>query len=336
MNSHRATKGLSAFAFATAFLLACGTAAALAQQAEESAEPAGVYQDNVVIVLDASGSMNTPMANAPGLSRMQAAKQALLKVTESLPTSTNVGLLVFSSSNLRDDWAYRLGPVNHHDLQAAIKLPEPGGATPLGVYLKKGADTLLAQRQEQRGYGTYRLLVVTDGEASDPERVQAYFPEVLARGVTVDVIGVDMSGEHTLAQRANSYRKADNPESLERAVSEVFAEVGSSGQQDSVDAEQFAMIQGLPTEVASAMLAALTETGNEPIGESPNRTAASPGSAAPSPVPGQNSPAQNPAQPDGGGMSPWKVLMFVVLLLVVRMLFRGKRTQQRTQQRRRR
>ncbi len=304
-------------------LLALPLAATSRADEAKTPDPTGVYQDNVVIVLDASGSMSREMQHAPGISRMQAAKAALLKVTESLSPNTNVGLLVFSSSNLRDDWAYRLGPVNQHDLRAAIQLPEPGGATPLGTYLKKGADMLLQQRQAQRGYGTYRLLAVTDGEATDADRVQIYFPEILARGVTVDVIGVDMDGEHTLAKRANSYRKADNPESLARAVSEVFAEVGSGNQQDSVGAEQFAMIQELPTEMASALLSALTETGNEPIGERQHAVPAS-GFGVPSPA----NPNQPPAGPPGEkGPSTWMIVLLIVVLLVFRTLFRGKQQQ---------
>jgi hypothetical protein len=115
--------------------------------------------------------------------------------------------------------------------------------------------------------------MVTDGEATDQGLVDAFLPDVLSRGVTVDVIGVDMLADHALATRVNSYRRADDPESLVRAVSDVFAEVGAGQQDAAVNEEQFAIIQSIPDSVASAMLAALTSTGNHPIGEPPGHPA---------------------------------------------------------------
>jgi len=261
-----------------------GVMAALLPRAAAAQE---VFQDNVVIVLDASGSMTGIMQGVP-TTRMQAAKQALMRVVDKLPESTNVGLLVFSSANLSNDWAYPLGPVNRPALRAAVQFPEPSGHTPLGAYLKKGADALLEQRKKQRGYGTYRLLMVTDGEANDPELVAAYLPDVLARGITLDVIGVDMAADHSMATRAHSYRGANDPEALARAVNEVFAEVGGD-RQGNADEESFALLEGLSPEVGAAMLEALTTTGNAPIGENPPG-AASPASGFPAAGGGQGGP----------------------------------------------
>lgn len=270
------------------------------------------FQDNVVIVLDASGSMTGIMQGA-NVTRMQAAKQALLQVVDKLPASTNVGLLVFSSANLSTDWAYPLGRVDRVALRQAVLLPEPSGHTPLGAYLKQGADALLEQRRKQHGYGTYRLLMVTDGEANDPELVEAYLPDVLARGITLDVIGVDMAGDHTMATRSHSYRRANDPESLVRAVTAVFAEVGG-GPQDDVDEEQFALLQGIPGEMAAAMLTALTTTGNQPIGEGAG--SGSPDGPSASPAAGHGGAATGGPRTVDEIRGP-KALLAVVLFLVV-------------------
>ena len=48
--------------------------------------------DNVVVVVDASGSMGTPMA---GTDRMSVARDALKQVLGQVPESTHVGVLVF-------------------------------------------------------------------------------------------------------------------------------------------------------------------------------------------------------------------------------------------------
>lgn len=226
------------------------------------------YSDNVVIVLDASGSMKDVMPGT-GISKMEVAKSALKEVLRQVPASTQIGLLVFSASNLRNDWAYPLGPRNDAALTAAIDPIQPGSDTPLGRYIKRGADRLLEERAKQFGYGTYRLLIVTDGEAQDQQLVKSYTPDVMARGITMDVIGVAMRGDHTLATKVHSYRRGNDPEALRRAIREVFGEVGGAVG-DVAQAEAFEMLAPIPLGVANAMIQALSVSGNHPIGTQPN------------------------------------------------------------------
>jgi len=40
-------------------------------------------------------------------------------------------------------------------LTAAVQLPQPGGNTPLGQFIKIGAERLMKARADQYGYGTY-------------------------------------------------------------------------------------------------------------------------------------------------------------------------------------
>jgi len=228
-------------------------------------ETTGDY-NNVLIVLDASGSMDGTLKGT-SIKKMDAAKDALRQVLQQVPADTQIGLLVFSGRNIKSDLLYPLGPRDDERLMQAISLPQPGGGTPLGAYIKTGADLLLRQRAKQRGYGTYRLLIVTDGEAGDKPLVQQYVPEVIARGITMDVIGVDMETTHTLATKAHSYRTANDPESLMRAVSEVFAEVSQAGADDTASEEAFALLDPIPAEMADAMIKALSSSGNEPIGQ---------------------------------------------------------------------
>ena len=227
-------------------------------------EPIGHNQ--VVIVLDGSGSMEGKMPD--GKSKMHAAKAALHQVVLNLPQDTHVGLLVFSSN--ADGWAYPLGPRNDTALSVAIDGAKAGGGTPLGAYIKKGADALLDKRAEEHNYGTYRLLVVTDGEATDSRLMMRYAPEVVARGIRFDVIGVAMAKSHTLKNLADSYRAADDSEQLVRAVSAVFAEIDASDSAD-LQGEVFEVLDGLPDPVALAMIEALTSSAylNQPLGEKP-------------------------------------------------------------------
>jgi hypothetical protein len=223
--------------------------------------------DNVVIILDSSGSMAGPLPGG-NTDKMTAAKAALKQVLQSVPQETRIGLLVFSAKNVETDWIYPLGPRDDAKLMQAIDQPMPGKDTPLGAYLKKGADRLLEARAKQFGYGTFRLLVVTDGEAQDQPLVDRFTPEIIARGITVDVIGVAMNQRHTLATRVHSYRSANDPSSLKRAIAEVFAEIGGRAS-DTTGAEVFAQLKPIPGEVAQAMIQALASSGNQPIGERP-------------------------------------------------------------------
>jgi len=293
--------------------------------------------DNVVIVLDSSGSMARPLQGA-GTDKMTAAKAALKQVLSSVPQETRIGLLVFSAKGVSDNWIYPLGPRDDAKLMQAIDRPTPGGGTPLGAYLKKGADRLLEERAKQFGYGTFRLLVVTDGEAEDQQLVERFTPEVVARGIKVDVIGVAMNQRHTLATKVHSYRSANDPASLKRAIAEVFGEIGGVGN-DLTGAEAFAELKAIPNEVAQAMIQALSSSGNQPIGERPrpSQPAVAPAStpssqAGPSAQASSPPVAQRSVQRSGGkfvatvgGLVCFGGFALVVLLLIMRAANKSRR-----------
>jgi hypothetical protein len=90
----------------------------------------------------------------------------------------------------------------------------------------------------------------------------------MARGLTLDVIGVGMKQDHTLARKSHSYRRANDPASLQQAVAEVLAEV-SKPRSDAAGAEAFDLLAPIPTEVAAAAIQALSTSGNDPIGTRP-------------------------------------------------------------------
>ena len=222
------------------------------------------YADCVVIILDASGSMDAKMPG--GMRKIDAAKTALRSVLTGIPETTHIGFLVFSGKNVPNPWLYPLGARDNEALAKAIQMPQPGGNTPLGLFIKTGADRLLEERAKQYGYGSYRLLVVTDGEATDGALTEQYTPVVVARGITVDVIGVNMKQDHTLATKVHSYRRADDPAALQKALSEILAEVNATGD-DTADDEAFALLAPLPAELCGSMIQALAQVNNQPIGQ---------------------------------------------------------------------
>lgn len=317
--SMRSTPSVAALLSLVA-LLTCGALLAPAPlcRAEGPTADEKLYRDNVVIVLDASGSMKQRMQRAPGATRMEAAKQALKQVVSTLPETTHVGLVVFSAANLRDPWVFPLGPIDRERLRAAIDLPQPEHGTPLGAYMKIGTDALLKQRTAQKGYGTFRLLVVTDGEATDPDVLAAYLPDVLSRGITLDAIGVDMAQEHALATKVHSYRRADSPEQLAQAVAAVFGEVGAN-QDDAVASEEFAAIAAIPAEMAGGMLEGLTRFDDRPIGTaSAAGVAGAPVGGSPQGAPPASAPHTVPAAEKKSNWMIWMIVVLVIVFSVMR------------------
>ena len=261
----------------------------------------GQSADHVVVVLDDSGSMGDRMRRQSGVTRMQAAKQALNTVLASLDTSAQVGIVRLNGD---PSWVVPMGAVDFDRTRDAIARIVPKGGTPLGAFMKVGADALLEARARDH-YGTYRLLLVTDGEAGDARVVRRYLPDVLSRGITVDVIGVDMASDHSLATQVHSYRRADDPDSLTAAIQEVFAETRAADAGAS-DVSDFELIAALPDACAQAALVALAEAGNHPIG---SRAADNASQAGDDGEPLAHSPGSS-----GNGVS---VLGLVVLMMVV-------------------
>ncbi len=329
--------------FLNAFSIALLAGPASSWLAAQEPPAATSISDNIVVVLDASGSMKEPM-HGSGRSKMSIAKESLLAVLGQVPPTTHVGVLVFSGHGVTNDLVYPLGPVDLDVLRQALAPIEPNAGTPLGAYLKKGSDMLLARRKEQRGYGTFRLLIVTDGKASDPQLVEAFLPEILARGLTIDVVGVDMKTDHSLATRVHGYRRADDSSALKKALSEVFAEVGSVGD-GTVDEEAFAVVAAIPDSAAGDLIAALgaLATSDQPIGSgaatsSRARESTSGPTSRPTNLPSPHVPGSNPVgAPAGGnsGDSDGFGRVVVIVLLVVGFAFAAQRKVRRKRRRQR-
>lgn len=215
---------------------------------------------NVVVILDSSGSMNNYM-HEYGITRWQAAQSALKRVIRDIPSATRVGLLVFGAYDKGSRWLYSLGRLDVDQFDKAVNGCTPGGQTPLGASLRRGAESLLKLKKDNQGYGTYRLLVVTDGIASDPALVSRYLPTILTNGILLDVIGVGLSKKHELAEKSNSYRNANDPIALQKALAKVFAEVSdTNGVSRTLD---FEILESIPYEVINSMLSSLTQRAPE-------------------------------------------------------------------------
>ncbi|MEM9703428.1 MAG: VWA domain-containing protein, partial [Planctomycetota bacterium] len=212
---------------------------------------------HIAVVLDDSGSMSEPMPGADG-TKMDAAKAALRETFAALPPDARVGVFILNGYGAGLEGSSALLPIaSHTDAEVAerLKYVYAAGGTPLGTRIAE-ATAALAAEKAVRKYGDYRLLIVTDGDATDEAEMDVAVPAALGAGLTMDVIGVAMKADHALATRVDRYRRADDPASFREALREVLAE--STGDSDAGAESDYEVIAPLPDGAAAVALRALS------------------------------------------------------------------------------
>lgn len=204
--------------------------------------------ENIVILLDTSGSMDHSMSRG-GLTKIKAAYNAVESVVEQLPPTTNIGVLGF------EGWIQPFGPLDVATLRNKLLHVEPNGGTPLGEYLETAGVALLSVRERAKGIGVFRLIVVTDGLADDSTSTQRNALQIASRGVILDTIGVDMQQDHPLSVVSRKYMRADDPASFQNAMQVVMAEIGTSD----VDRDGYDLLKLLPDGSAPRVIGALKQ-----------------------------------------------------------------------------
>ena len=184
-------------------------------------DPQGVASlaRNFYFIFDGSGSMGD---TAEGQVKLKGAKEAVRKFLTKIPADANLGLFVFDAGGPRE--VVPPGPGNRDAFMQAIDNVRASGTTPLAESIRFGTDRLLGQYKKQLGYGEFRLIVVTDGQASDVPQAAQYAARY---GMPIYAIGLFIEGDHPLRTYAVSYREANNYEDLERALEESLAELPS-------------------------------------------------------------------------------------------------------------
>lgn len=197
---------------------------ALALWAPTSATAESVVRDGnqLMLVMDASGSMREPAAD--GEPKIDAAKKALGSLIDGLPDDQQVGLRVYGgkvkggSSGTACTDSERLvglGTDNRDQLRDAVADYTPFGATPIGYALQQAGKDLGPE-------GRRSIVLVSDGEPTcspDPCEVA----EQLSKNgieLTIDVVGFDVSSKARETLRCiadkgyGTYVDADDAESL--------------------------------------------------------------------------------------------------------------------------
>ncbi|MFK5924100.1 MAG: VWA domain-containing protein [Verrucomicrobiota bacterium] len=181
---------------------------------------------NVYIVFDGSGSMT-------GQS-IEEAKSAVAAFIAGAPDNLNIGLFVFdaNSSDGREVVALGRGDTQRKQLATEISQINAGGGTPLGAAIQTGTKALIAQFQKQLRYGDVRLVVVTDGRASDQGMFNKSITFARDYHVPIYTIGFHIKSAHPLRQYSEAYFSANDEQELLGAMKETLAELDDSAAGD--------------------------------------------------------------------------------------------------------
>jgi hypothetical protein len=167
-----------------------------------------------VIVLDDSGSMGNDI---------DVAKAAVLSALDSMAENDRVAVWalnagqVLSFSNVEDARA---------PLSAALKDIHSHGSTPLTFAVEMTAIMLSVEAKRTRGFGTFRLILTTDGMADDEQALNSVITNLAAKTpIQLTTIGIGLSGKHVLRrQDLGGFVDVANVDALGEALQAAVAE----------------------------------------------------------------------------------------------------------------
>jgi Ca-activated chloride channel family protein len=181
---------------------------------------------NFYVIFDGSGSMAESLTkqckgDKRFGSRLEGAKWAIEQFLPLVPPDVNLGLWIFDADGNSE--RVPLGPGSRAHFLSAVQKTRAGGNTPLTESITQGVNRLAQQRDQQLGYGEFRLIVVTDGQATGRPLPQAvdYARE---QRIPIYTIGLCLGDKHDLRRYSVSYRAADSIEALKRGLEETLAE----------------------------------------------------------------------------------------------------------------
>ena len=175
---------------------------------------------NVYVIFDGSGSMGDNCGSDERFrNKLEGGKWALGEFLKKVPEKTNLGLYVFDYSGERE--IVPLSSNNRAQFVAAVNAISAGGGTPLAEGMRFGTERLVKQYQKQLGYGGFRLVVVTDGEADGIPDAALHAAKY---SIPIYSIGLCVGADHPLRAYSFSYKAADNIQELAKGLEETLAE----------------------------------------------------------------------------------------------------------------
>lgn len=170
-----------------------------------------------MIVLDDSGSMGSDLDQA---------KAAVLEAVRMMKPTDRVGVLALNAGLVLPITTVEDASLT---LQGKLAPLSSTGSTPLGPALSAARDLLSEEAARSRSFGTYRIIVTTDGAADDADRLVAEVKETVnMTPVQVATIGIGIGRRHVLnAEGQTSYVAVDDVSKLKDALQAAVAENAS-------------------------------------------------------------------------------------------------------------
>ena len=183
-------------------------------------------QEDVMIVLDASGSM---WGQIEGVSKIEIARDVMGRVLTDLDGKANIGVTTYGHRKKGDcsdiEMIIPVGKVNRSSYMAAINELSPKGKTPITDAVRGAADALKFTENKAT------VVLISDGLETCEADPCALARQLEAQGIdfTVHVVGFDLKGEDTsslqclAAETGGRYLAADNADELGDAIGTVVA-----------------------------------------------------------------------------------------------------------------
>ena len=168
---------------------------------------------NIIIIFDNSGSMR---AGVP--SRLIRAKKATKQFISSIPSNYNLGIYT-----LNKGYIFPLQTLNSKTMQIAqksINNINAGGGTPITQSLNKMLKVMQKQKKAQAGYGSYTIVIATDGLANSPAKMFNAVDKVIDNGIMINTIGIDIK-THGL-RTVTKFTEASSAKELLKAMNKAI------------------------------------------------------------------------------------------------------------------
>ncbi len=190
--------------------------------------PARAENENVMLILDASGSMWGRVDEKP---KIVVARKVINTMLKDIGPKVNMGVIAYghrSKGNCRDiQTIIPVGPVNVSAYMSVINKISPKGKTPISDAVLKGAEELRFREEKAT------IVLVSDGLETCGANLCELSKTLATQGIDfkVHVVGFDLKDEDTRSlqclakETGGKYLAADNAAELSSAIGQVVAEV---------------------------------------------------------------------------------------------------------------